>query len=303
MSEIYDLIILGAGPAGIGAAIYASRAKLNMLWIEKKFVQGGQITDTYEVDNYPGMPGISGMELGEAMAAHVEKLGASPVRENVISIEEEEGVKIVRTKKHEYRAKTLIIALGAAHRKLGIPGEEELGGMGVSYCATCDGAFFKDLTAVVGGNVACEDAIFLARLCKKVYVVHRRNELRGEKILQDRLFACENAEMVWDSIPLEICGQDKVTGIKVENVKTKEVRTIETDGVFIAVGIVPNSQLLKGLVKLDESGYILAGEEGITSTPGIFAAGDIRAKALRQVVTAVSDGANAVASVQKYLLR
>ena len=305
MSEIYDLIILGAGPAGIGAAIYASRAKLNMLWIEKKFVQGGQITDTYEVDNYPGMPGISGMDLGEAMAAHVEKLGASPVRENVISIEEEEGVKIVQTKKHEYRAKTLIIALGAAHRKLGIPGEEELGGMGVSYCATCDGAFFKDLTAVVvgGGNVACEDAIFLARLCKKVYVVHRRNELRGEKILQDRLFACENAEMVWDSIPLEICGQDKVTGIKVENVKTKEVRTIETDGVFIAVGIVPNSQLLKGLVKLDESGYILAGEEGITSTPGIFAAGDIRAKALRQVVTAVSDGANAVASVQKYLLR
>lgn len=305
MAEIYDLIILGAGPAGIGAAIYAARAKLNVLWMEKKFVQGGQITDTYEVDNYPGMPGISGMDLGEAMAAHAQKLGISPVRENVLSVETEKEIKIVRTKKNEYRAKTLLIALGASHRKLGIPGEEELGGMGVSYCATCDGAFFKDLTTVVvgGGNVACEDAVFLARMCKKVYVVHRRDTLRGEKILQDRLFACENVEMVWDSVPLEICGEDKVTGITVENVKTKETRTIDTDGVFIAVGIVPNSQLLKGIVELDESGYILAGEEGITSTPGIFAAGDIRTKALRQVVTAVSDGANAVASVQKYLLR
>ncbi len=305
MAEIYDLIILGAGPAGIGAAIYAARAKLNVLWMEKKFVQGGQITDTYEVDNYPGMPGISGMDLGEAMAAHAQKLGISPVRENVLSVETEKEIKIVRTKKNEYRAKTLLIALGASHRKLGIPGEEELGGMGVSYCATCDGAFFKDLTTVVvgGGNAACEDAVFLARMCKKVYVVHRRDTLRGEKILQDRLFACENVEMVWDSVPLEICGEDKVTGITVENVKTKETRTIDTDGVFIAVGIVPNSQLLKGIVEMDESGYILAGEEGITSTPGIFAAGDIRTKALRQVVTAVSDGANAVASVQKYLLR
>lgn len=304
MAEIYDLIILGAGPAGITAAIYASRAKLNMLWIEKKFVKGGQIADTYEVDNYPGMPGIGGIDLGEAMAAHAEKLGAVPVRENVVSIELDEEIKIVRTKKSEYHAKALILALGASHRHLGIPGEEEFAGMGVSYCATCDGAFFKDRTAVVigGGNTACEDAAFLARLCRKVYVIHRRDTLRADKILQERLFAWENVEMVWDSIPLEICGQDQVTGIRVQNVKTGKETQIDTDGVFVAVGIVPNTKLVEGLAELDEGGYIAAGEDGLTSVPGIFAAGDVRTKGLRQVVTAVSDGANAAVSAQKYLL-
>ncbi len=304
MAEIYDLIILGAGPAGITAAIYASRAKLNMLWIEKKFVKGGQIADTYEVDNYPGMPGIGGIDLGEAMAAHAEKLGAVPVRENVVSIELDGEIKIVRTKKSEYHAKALILALGASHRHLGIPGEEEFAGMGVSYCATCDGAFFKDRTAVVigGGNTACEDAAFLARLCRKVYVIHRRDTLRADKILQERLFAWENVEMVWDSIPLEICGQDQVTGIRVQNVKTGKETQIDTDGVFVAVGIVPNTKLVEGLAELDEGGYIAAGEDGLTSVPGIFAAGDVRTKGLRQVVTAVSDGANAAVSAQKYLL-
>lgn len=304
MAEIYDLIILGAGPAGITAAIYASRAKLNMLWIEKKFVKGGQIADTYEVDNYPGMPGIGGIDLGEAMAAHAEKLGAVPVRENAVSIELDEEIKIVRTKKSEYHAKALILALGASHRHLGIPGEEEFAGMGVSYCATCDGAFFKDRTAVVigGGNTACEDAAFLARLCRKVYVIHRRDTLRADKILQERLFAWENVEMVWDSIPLEICGQDQVTGIRVQNVKTGKETQIDTDGVFVAVGIVPNTKLVEGLAELDEGGYIAAGEDGLTSVPGIFAAGDVRTKGLRQVVTAVSDGANAAVSAQKYLL-
>ncbi|HIZ23026.1 MAG TPA: thioredoxin-disulfide reductase [Candidatus Blautia faecigallinarum] len=304
MAEIYDLIILGAGPAGITAAIYASRAKLNMLWIEKKFVKGGQIADTYEVDNYPGMPGIGGIDLGEAMAAHAEKLGAVPVRENVVSIELDGEIKIIRTKKSEYHAKALILALGASHRHLGIPGEEEFAGMGVSYCATCDGAFFKDRTAVVigGGNTACEDAAFLARLCRKVYVIHRRDTLRADKILQERLFAWENVEMVWDSIPLEICGQDQVTGIRVQNVKTGKETQIDTDGVFVAVGIVPNTKLVEGLAELDEGGYIAAGEDGLTSVPGIFAAGDVRTKGLRQVVTAVSDGANAAVSAQKYLL-
>lgn len=304
MAEIYDLIILGAGPAGITAAIYASRAKLNMLWIEKKFVKGGQIADTYEVDNYPGMPGIGGIDLGEAMAAHAEKLGAVPVRENVVSIELDGELKIVRTKKSEYHAKALILALGASHRHLGIPGEEEFAGMGVSYCATCDGAFFKDRTAVVigGGNTACEDAAFLARLCRKVYVIHRRDTLRADKILQERLFAWENVEMVWDSIPLEICGQDQVTGIRVQNVKTGKETQIDTDGVFVAVGIVPNTKLVEGLAELDEGGYIAAGEDGLTSVPGIYAAGDVRTKGLRQVVTAVSDGANAAVSAQKYLL-
>lgn len=304
MSKIQDLIILGAGPAGIAAAIYASRAKLDTLWLEKKFVQGGQIVNTYEVDNYPGMPGMNGMDLGEAMAAHAEKLGISPVRENVTSVSLDGNIKVVHTRKNEYRAKTLILACGANHRKLGIPGEETLGGMGVSYCATCDGAFFKDLTVAVigGGNVACEDAIFLARICRKVYVVHRRDTMRADKILQNRLFEFENVEMVWDSVPLEIYGTEKVTGVEIQNVKTKENRTLDVNGVFIAVGIVPATEMFQGLVHLDEQGYIVAGEEGITSVPGIYAAGDIRTKALRQVVTAVSDGANAVGSVQKYLL-
>ena len=304
MENIYDLAILGAGPAGICAAIYATRAKLNTIWLDKKFVQGGQIVDTYEVDNYPGLPGITGLDLGEAMAGHAEKLGMKPQREPVRSIEAEQGIKVIRTKKNEYRARAVIIACGATHRHLGIPGEEELSGMGVSYCATCDAAFFQDRTVVVvgGGNVAVEDAILLSRTCKKVYLVHRRDELRAEKILQESLFACKNVEIIWDSIPLSIEGTDKVEALKIQNKKTQEESFIETDGVFIAVGIVPGTEKFKDLVKLDEAGYIVAGEDGITSEPGIFAAGDIRTKNLRQVVTAVADGANAVASAQRYLL-
>lgn len=304
MENIYDLAILGAGPAGICAAIYATRAKLNTIWLDKKFVQGGQIVDTYEVDNYPGLPGITGLDLGEAMAGHAEKLGMKPQREPVRSIETEHGIKVIRTKKNEYRARAVIIACGATHRHLGIPGEEELSGMGVSYCATCDAAFFQDRTVVVvgGGNVAVEDAILLSRTCKKVYLVHRRDELRAEKILQESLFACKNVELIWDSIPLSIEGTDKVEALEIRNKKTQEESFIETDGVFIAVGIVPGTEKFKDLVKLDEAGYIVAGEDGITSEPGIFAAGDIRTKNLRQVVTAVADGANAVASAQRYLL-
>ena len=304
MEEIYDLAILGAGPAGICAAIYATRGKLNTLWLEKKFVQGGQIVDTYEVDNYPGLPGITGLDLGEAMVNHAEKLGIKPKRGPVLSIEEEDGLKVIRTKKNRYMAKAVILACGAAHRQLGIPGEEKLSGMGVSYCATCDGAFFQDGTVAVvgGGNVAVEDAILLSRTCKKVYLVHRRDELRADKVLQDKLFKCANVEMVWDSVPTVIEGTDKVEDIKVYNVKTDEEKTIAVDGVFIAVGILPNTEKFKGLVDLDESGYIIAGEDGVTSTPGIFAAGDIRTKNLRQVVTAVADGANAVVSVQRYLM-
>ena len=304
MENIYDLAILGAGPAGICAAIYATRAKLNTIWLDKKFVQGGQIVDTYEVDNYPGLPGITGLDLGEAMAGHAKKLGMKPQREPVRSIETEQGIKVIRTKKNEYRARAVIIACGATHRHLGIPGEEELSGRGVSYCATCDAAFFQDRTVVVvgGGNVAVEDAILLSRTCKKVYLVHRRDELRAEKILQESLFACKNVELIWDSIPLSIEGMDKVEALKIRNKKTQEESFIETDGVFIAVGIVPGTEKFKDLVKLDEAGYIVAGEDGITSEPGIFAAGDIRTKNLRQVVTAVADGANAVASAQRYLL-
>lgn len=304
MSEIYDTAILGAGPAGISAAIYAARAKLNALWLDKQFEQGGQVLNTYEVDNYPGMPGISGMDLGEAMAGHAAKLGIEPFRENVLSVEDAGTEKIIRTKKHEYRARTVILACGASHRKLNVPGEEELSGMGVSYCATCDGAFFKNKTAVVvgGGNMAVEDAIFLSRICRKVYLVHRREELRAERILQESLFACENVEIRWNSVVVEIQGTECVTGLKIRDVQDATESVIDTDGVFIAVGILPNTDKFRNLVKLDEAGYIVAGEEGITETPGIFAAGDIRTKMLRQVVTAVADGANAVASVQNYLI-
>ena len=306
MSDIYDLAILGGGPAGITAAIYASRARLNTIWIDKNFAPGGQITATYEVDNYPGMPGISGMDLGEAFGEHARKLGLEPKREKILSLENISGdIKTIHTKKNEYQARTIILAFGAEHRKLDIPGEDDLGGLGDSYCATCDGAFYKDRTVVVvgGGNAAAEDAVFLSGLCKKVYLVHRRDELRADKAIQEKVFDCENIEMVWESIPLEIMGQDEVTGIKIQNVKTGEERELDTDGVFIAVGIVPNTTFVKAQLELDENGYICAGEEGITSAAGVFAAGDIRTKALRQVVTAVSDGANAVASTQKYLWR
>lgn len=307
MSEIfdqYDVAILGAGPAGISAAIYAVRGRLKTLWLDKQFAQGGQILNTYEVDNYPGLPGISGMDLGEAMGAHAQKFGIVPIRENVLSVEDAGTEKIIRTKKHEYRAKTVILACGASHRMLNIPGEQELSGMGVSYCATCDGAFFKDRTTAVigGGNMAVEDAIFLSRICKKVYLIHRREELRAEKILQDALMARENIEILWNSVAVEIQGKNMVNGLKIRNVKTQEESLIGTDGVFIAVGLVPNTDRFKDLTALDEGGYVIAGEEGITQTPGVFAAGDIRTKALRQVVTAVADGANAVNSVQRYLM-
>lgn len=304
MSEVYDLVILGAGPAGVSAAIYAVRARLNTLWLDKQFMPGGQIINTYEVDNYPGFPGMSGADLGEALGAHAEKLGISPVRENVLSVENIDGEKIIRTKKHEYRARTVIVACGASHRTLGIPGEKELSGMGVSYCATCDGAFFKNRTTVVvgGGNNAVEDAIFLSRICKKVYLVHRRDELRAEKILQESLFECENVEVIWDSVAVEVLGEEQVTGIRVRNTKTNEESLLETDGIFIAVGILPNTEKFQDIVSLDEFGYIIAGEDGVTDMPGIFAAGDIRTKSLRQVVTAVSDGANAVTSAQHYLM-
>lgn len=303
MSELYDVAILGAGPAGIAAAVYAARARLRVLWLDKGFLPGGQVNDTYEVDNYPGLPGLSGADLGEAMAKHAQKLGMEPVRANITAIEDLGAEKVIRTKKAEYRARTIVAALGASHRKLGIPGEEELAGMGVSYCATCDGAFFRDRTVAVigGGNTAVEDALFLAKICKKVYLVHRRAELRADRILQEHVLSCPNVEILWDCVPAEITGEEQVTGLAIRNVRRGEEYELSVDGVFVAVGILPNTELLHGLAKLDESGYVRAGEDCATSAQGIFAAGDIRTKALRQVVTAAADGANAITAVQRYL--
>ena len=304
MEKIYDLIIIGSGPAGLTAAIYAQRAKLETLVIEASYVSGGQVVNTYEVDNYPGLPGISGMDLGTTLRNHADRMGGAFVRERVKELELEGDIKTVRTQKNEYRTKTLILAMGASHRKLGVPGEDTFGGLGVSYCATCDGAFFKGkVTAVVGGgDVAVEDAIFLARGCEKVYLIHRRDSLRAAAILQERLLALPNVEVVWNHVVKEIQGMDQVEALLLENAQTGAEQKLAVDGCFIAVGILPNSELVQGKLELDGAGYIVAGENGVTSVPGVFAAGDIRTKQLRQIITAASDGANCVTSAQNYLV-
>lgn len=299
----YDLLIIGSGPAGLVAAIYAQRARVNTLVLEKAMVSGGQVLTTYEVDNYPGLPGMGGYDLGMKLREHADALGAVFAEAEVLRVENDGDIKRVICAEEAYEAKALILATGAHHRKLGIPGEEELAGAGVSYCATCDGAFFRNkVTAVVGGgDVAVEDAIFLARTCTKVYVVHRRDQLRAAKSLQETLLALPNVEMVWDSVADEITGDGRVESLKVTNVKTGESKNLGVQGVFIAVGITPESQAFEGLVEMDH-GYIKAGEDGVTSTPGIFAAGDVRTKPLRQIVTAAADGANAVTSAERYLM-
>ena len=301
---MYDLIIIGAGPAGLSAAIYASRARLNAIVIEQNYVNGGQIIDTYEIDNYPGLPGLSGMDLAMKMAEHAEKLGVETVNGFVQSLDLTGPVKKVITDEDTYEAKAVIIASGATHSKLCAEGENQYGGMGVSYCATCDGAFYrgKDVLVVGGGDVAVEDAIFLARVCNKVYVCHRRDELRAAKILQENLLSLPNVEMVWNSNLKSITGGMKVEAATVVNKFDGSERVIPVSGVFIAVGIVPRSEFARNHVDMDDKGYILADETGATSVPGVFAAGDVRAKQLRQVVTAVADGANAVTSAEKYLL-
>ena len=300
----YQTIIVGSGPAGMTAAIYAQRAKLSALVIEKDFVSGGQMVKTSEVDNYPGLPGMGGYEIGETFRAHAEKLGAIFVRENVKKIELEGYRKRVITNKGEYLTETVILATGARHRMLGIPGEEELQVMGVSYCATCDGAFFKDKVAVVvgGGDVAVEDTIFLSRICRQVYLVHRRSELRAEKFLQEKVRNLENVKILWDTVLEEIEGKEQVESVRLKNVHTGETVSLCADGVFIAVGMIPNTDNFKELVEISPEGYIQAREDCITSVPGIYAAGDIRTKKLRQIITAAADGANAVESVQRYLL-
>lgn len=302
---MYDVIIAGTGPAGLTAAIYGTRARLNMLVFEENYMSGGQVVNTYEVDNYPGLPEISGMDLSLKFREHAEKLGAEFVRAKVNKIEvKEDGTKIVETESGTYETRAFILATGAHHRLLNVPGEESLSGMGVSYCATCDGAFYKgsDVAVIGGGDVAVEDAIFLARGCRRVYVVHRRDELRAAKSLQEKLFSLPNVEMVWDSVVDSIEGEEQVDAIRIKNIKDGTVRAISVDGVFVAVGITPDSDLLKGIAKMDEGGYILADESCRTSVPGIFAAGDVRKKPLRQIITAAADGANAITSVEKYLI-
>ena len=303
MEHIYDLIIIGSGPAGLSAAIYAQRARLDALVIEKEMMSGGQVLTTYEVDNYPGLPGINGFDLGMKFREHADRLGARFAEDQVLQVEKTEEGFLVKGEKEIYRTSTVLIATGAAHRKLGVPGEERLAGLGVSYCATCDGAFFRDkVTAVAGGgDVALEDAIFLSRICRKVYLIHRRDELRGAKSLQEAVMALDNVEILWDTVIEEIQGDGQVESLKLKNKKTGEERDLPVQGVFIAVGITPNSQAFEGTVEMDR-GYIIAGEDCRTSVPGILAAGDVRTKQLRQIVTAAADGANAVTSAEQQIL-
>ncbi len=294
-----DVLIIGAGPAGLAAAIYAQRAELSAAVLDRSPVSGGQVLTTYEVDNYPGLPGISGMDLSEAMRGHADKLGAEFIEAEVFSIERTTDGFLVKTDVGELETRNIIAATGAHHMSLDVPGEEDLQGMGVSYCATCDGAFFKgrEVAVVGGGDVAVEDAIFLSRICKKVTLIHRRDELRAAASLQKQLMACENVEILWNTVTVSIEGTDGVTGMRLKNKVDGGESLLPVDGVFIAVGIRPNSELFKGLVDMDDTGYIIAGEDCRTSCPGILAAGDVRTKALRQIVTAAADGANAVNSI------
>ena len=300
---MYDIIIIGSGPAGLSAAIYAQRACLDTIVIEKNGISGGQVLNTWEVDNYPGFPGVTGFELSRQFREHANKLGARVVQDEVVQVELSGNVKKVVCEEETYEARCVILASGAHHRTLGVPGEEELRGAGVSYCATCDGAFFRGRTVAVvgGGDAALEDAIFLARMCEKVYIVHRRDKLRGAKRLQERLQALENIEFVWNSETVAIEGNAQVEALRLRQTKTGEEKRLDVDGVFIAVGIAPESELYAGQLELDEQGYIRADESGQTSVPGVFAAGDVRTKALRQILTAASDGANCVASAERYL--
>lgn len=303
--SIYDLIIIGAGPAGLSAAIYGMRAGLKTLILEQAAMGGGQVLTTYEVDNYPGLPKINGFDLGTRFEGHAKELGAESIITRVLEVVSDEGqeTKIVRTQDGDFLTRTVILATGASHAMLGIPGEKEFVGKGVSYCATCDGAFFRKKEAAVigGGDVALEDAIYLAGLCEKVYLIHRRNELRAAMSLQEGLKRFPNVEILWEHVVEEICGKDQVSDLRLRHVGNGKERLLPVAGVFIAVGIRPNSELFASLVSLDEQGYVKAGEDCITSAPGIFAAGDIRTKKLRQVVTAAADGANAVASAEHYL--
>ena len=303
MNMIYDIIILGGGPAGYTAALYACRAGFSTLVIEK-MAAGGQMTLTSDIDNYPGFEtGIDGFTLGMKMQQSAERFGAKTEFDEVLSVDFSDKIKKITTYSGEFLAKAVIIATGANPKELGLENEQSLTGRGIHYCAHCDGRFYKDKTVAVigGGNSAVSDALYLSRMAKKIYLVHRRDTLKATQVYLKPLKDAENIEFLWNSTLCEVVFDNKVTGAKIKSTVTDNINEIEIDGVFISIGRKPATEFLRGILELDNNGYIIANETTKTNIPGIFAVGDVRTKTLRQVVTAVSDGAVAVHFAEEYL--
>ena len=303
MDKKVDVLIIGGGPGGYSAALYCARAGLKTLVLEK-LSAGGQMALTSQIDNYPGFEeGIDGFELGEKMQANAERFGAVTELAEVYSLDLEGEIKVAHTSEGDFEAKAIILATGANPRELGVPKEESYVGRGINYCAACDGMFYKDkVVAVVGGgNTAVADTLILSRIAKKVYIIHRRDTLRATKVYHKQLEAMENVEFVWDSTVTDLIVGDKVQGLNIKNLKTGEESQLEVDGVFVSIGRKPNVELVDGKVELDKAGYIVADESCRTNIPGVFAVGDVRTKALRQVVTAAADGATCSHYVEEYL--
>ena len=303
MAQIYDMVIIGGGPGGYTAALYAARAGFSTLLLEK-LSPGGQMALSHQIDNYPGFPdGIDGFSLAENMQRQAERFGARTELAQVFSADLKASPKVIETSEGTFHAKTVVLSTGAGPRLLGLPMEQELTGRGIHYCAACDGMFYRGKTVVVvgGGNSAAADALLLSRVAKKVILVHRRDSLRATKIYHQPLMQAENVEFYWNSAVSELLHNGKVTGIRLRDLVTEEERDLSCDGVFVSIGRKPASELAEGQLELDQAGYILAGESTETSIPGVYAVGDVRTKELRQVVTAVADGAMAVHHAEGYL--
>lgn len=298
-----DIVIIGGGPAGLVAALYAGRAELDTLMIEKQF-EGGQIVTTNEIENYPGFMDITGSDLASIMYEHAKKFGGNMEYDEVIDIKIDGDIKKIITNTKTYEAKVVILSMGAKPRKLKIDREDELAGRGISYCAICDGGFYRNkVVAVVGGgDTAVEDALHLSRIAEKVYLIVRKNELTANKAAQKKLFETENVEIIWNTIVKQLNGNQVLDEIQIENTKNNTSMSLQINGLFVAVGSEPATELVEGIVKLDKKGYIIADESCRTSVDGIFAIGDIRTKAVRQVLTAAADGAVSIYEAEKYLI-